>query len=600
MMTLLRKRMATIFLILAIAFVITIVFDWGMGGFQPGMKPGVVAEVNGEEITRDQYQTALENRFAYERQTNQNAEIDDRRAKQLRKEVWEGVINEVLLQQALKRSGLEVTNAEVAYNVRNNPPQNVRQSFVDSTGQFDRQMYEQVLSDPQYVDVVLSLEENTRRNLLQQKMIQRIAGGVHVSEAEARHQYRWNNTMLQADYVFIPATKMDVDSSLVSEDELRAEYEMRKDPDFQQVAKRHAEFVLFPDKPSEEDTTAARGFVLELRDRIASGANFSDVAKEYSQDASSEQGGALGWFGRGKMVDEFEEAAFNADIGELVGPVQTRYGFHLIVVDDKRGSGDDEEVYARHILIKIERSPQTLDEIASRADAFREEATSSGFLDAARVYSVEVDTLKEIRETGYIPRFGQNQAVVDFLFRRKLGSISPVYRFTQGYVVMRAYEAIPAGFRPFEEVRKTLQKDLLLEHQFDVARDKAREVYEQFREVGVLERAASDLGFEMKNTDEFKPNEFVSGIGRDPNFVITALNMEPGTVSEPVKGDKGWFIIKLEKREEADMSKFASNKEQARQELFRERQRAAYDKWVELARDNANIEDYRYMYYTDF
>lgn len=73
-----------------------------------------------------------------------------------------------------------------------------------------------------------------------------------------------------------------------------------------------------------------------IMDLVVSGGNFSEVAKEHSLCPSAKKGGDLGWFPRGVMVKEFEKAAFEADKGELVGPVKTHFGYHIIKVLDKK------------------------------------------------------------------------------------------------------------------------------------------------------------------------------------------------------------------------------------------------------------------------
>ena len=74
----------------------------------------------------------------------------------------------------------------------------------------------------------------------------------------------------------------------------------------------------------------------KIAEEIAAGKSFEDAARQYSTCLSKDKGGDLGYFGRGQMVPEFEKAAFEGTAGELLGPVKTQFGYHLIVVDDKK------------------------------------------------------------------------------------------------------------------------------------------------------------------------------------------------------------------------------------------------------------------------
>ncbi|MCL2032654.1 MAG: peptidylprolyl isomerase [Methanomassiliicoccaceae archaeon] len=74
----------------------------------------------------------------------------------------------------------------------------------------------------------------------------------------------------------------------------------------------------------------------DLKEEISKGKNFADAAKKHSSCPSGKKGGDLGWFGKGQMVAPFENAAFNAKKGDLVGPVKTDFGWHLILVKDQR------------------------------------------------------------------------------------------------------------------------------------------------------------------------------------------------------------------------------------------------------------------------
>jgi peptidyl-prolyl cis-trans isomerase C len=74
----------------------------------------------------------------------------------------------------------------------------------------------------------------------------------------------------------------------------------------------------------------------EVLDKINHGLSFTEAARKYSECPSSKSGGDLGWFGKGRMVQEFEKAAFEGDKGKLQGPVKTQFGYHIIKVLDRK------------------------------------------------------------------------------------------------------------------------------------------------------------------------------------------------------------------------------------------------------------------------
>jgi parvulin-like peptidyl-prolyl isomerase len=116
------------------------------------------------------------------------------------------------------------------------------------------------------------------------------------------------------------------------------------------------EVAAYLAKHPELDTdTKNRARAEEVLKRARSGEDFAKLAQEFSSDGSKDKGGDLGWFGHGDMVPEFEQAAYALKPGEISNVVQSKFGFHIIKLEEKKTETKDgkteEKVHARHILI---------------------------------------------------------------------------------------------------------------------------------------------------------------------------------------------------------------------------------------------------------
>jgi peptidyl-prolyl cis-trans isomerase C len=114
----------------------------------------------------------------------------------------------------------------------------------------------------------------------------------------------------------------------ISDDEMKKFYEMNKEK-FKTGEQLRTSHILVKSEQTAQDILA----------QLKKGANFEDLARKYSVDGSAAKGGDLGWFSKGTMVPEFEQAAWSLKDGEISGVVKTQYGFHIIKVTGKRPAG---------------------------------------------------------------------------------------------------------------------------------------------------------------------------------------------------------------------------------------------------------------------
>lgn len=154
----------------------------------------------------------------------------------------------------------------------------------------------------------------------------------------------------------------------------------------------------------------ARYTVLEqvrrIRDSLLRGADFAEFARRYSEDrASAATGGDIGWVSRGKLLPEYERAAFSLRIGEISEPIETPMGIYLLQVLDRR----QEEVHVRHILFRLRGDAER---VRSELQRLRELVQQGASFDSlARLYSEEADTRSFGGALGLVPLEGLSEEI---------------------------------------------------------------------------------------------------------------------------------------------------------------------------------------------
>ncbi|MBU1651151.1 SurA N-terminal domain-containing protein, partial [bacterium] len=310
MMQQMRQSMKVILWILVLAFIATIVFSWGMGGFEgSGPKQGVVANINGQEISLDLFEETFQQRYQYE-QSQQEEDLNEYQARNIRTQIWDEMVRDILVQQEVKKLGIKVSDKEIAYLVQNSPPVWIQQAEVFQTDSlFDMAKYQDFLRNPAAARDLMMIEENYRQSLPSQKFLNYILALVTVTDQETWQKYVDDNLKAKAKFVTFRTDAVEVDSSIVT-DKMISDYYFAHREEYLEPEKRRIAYVLFSEEPSAKDSAAVYELAEELMQRLKEGDDFAKLALEFSDDRSGENGGELGWFERGRMVPEFEEVAF--------------------------------------------------------------------------------------------------------------------------------------------------------------------------------------------------------------------------------------------------------------------------------------------------
>jgi peptidyl-prolyl cis-trans isomerase SurA len=184
----------------------------------------------------------------------------------------------------------------------------------------------------------------------------------------------------------------------VSSGEVKSFYEANRDSLPEKPAGVKMAHILIGINPSQETRDSLYNFALLIRDKAVSGEDFETLAKTYSEDPSAQNGGDLGWFSRGEMVTEFEQAAFALQPGQISDVVETVFGFHIIKVTGKKG----DRVKASHILIKLTPGEEDRAEKLRLADSlYQAIKDGADFAEVAKEYSDDESSASDGGELGW-------------------------------------------------------------------------------------------------------------------------------------------------------------------------------------------------------
>lgn len=594
MMRALRKKM-TIFLWITVgAFVALIFLQWGMDIGRRrfhGAPPGIVAEVGGRSVSYDHYRAFLNQFRRAELERLGVTRLNEAEEAAIEERAFNQLIGDLLWWEEIARRRIKVTDEEVLAFIRSNPPaQLLEDTTLFTDGKFDHDKYLLAISDPRNLRWLNAYEREIRATLPKQKLQMDLLSTVRLTDGELRIAYERSNQRVRVRYLFLNPEDYIEKISLTEEDISRY-YEANRD-DFLQPERVELSYALFEKTPSLEDELGVKQEIEELWRRVKEGEDFSELAREFSEDpATAKEGGDLGLFGRGEMVKPFEEACFSLKTGEVSPPVKTPFGWHLIKLEERKGA----KVRARHILLRVFPSQHTLERIREMAENFLKDAISGGSIEqAAEAYGVKMSqTPLFSRQKDFIPGIGNSEKGADFAFEAERGKLSDVVDAPNAYVVLKVMERKEAGVPIFEEVQSEVEKALLKQRSRALALSGAKSVLQKVKEGERLEAAARRRSLQLHTPPAFAVGDYASEVPRETEFRGCCFALKEGQVSGVVETERGFYVIELLKREPVDEDALKEEIDQFSQTLLNEKQTRFLQDWFENLKAKAKPKDHR-------
>jgi peptidyl-prolyl cis-trans isomerase D len=517
------------------------------------------------------------------------------------------VLRAAVLEQAGKM-GLRVSDEEVAEFFRQ--------------GDIGRQLYPngKYVGQEQAAQIIYGLtglsaqkfQEEVKEGLLFRKLQAVVQGAVTVPPAEIETEYKKQNVKVKFDYAVVSEEELAKKIS-VTEPELRAYYEQNKAqlkdtlPEQRKIKYVVIDASKLPVQITDADYTQAynqaqsqfktpeqvdvrhilvktKEQALDIKKQLEGGADFATLAKKYSEDpGSKDNGGLYKNVEHGKMVPEFDKAAFELQPGKISDPVQTSFGFHILKVDAHRPAGQKSLAEVKPELEEMIRTRKQRDAADTLANQVLSDAKSGGLDKAAASRQLKVTTTDYVAADASLPGIGSSPEVMSqiFTFQKDTPSVA---RAGQNEVVADVLDIKPKSTPTFEQARKQLEDSYRQDRAQQMVGQKSQELAEKAKAAGDLKKAAKELGLAVKTSDFVAPTDQVPDLGAMSNAEV-AFDMKKGDVSPAINTGRGGAVLQIVDRQEPTAAEFDKQRDQIRERLAGQKRMQALNDFAVNVRD---------------
>ena len=603
--------------------VIVIVFVfWGVGSFR-SQRLNVLTKVNGEDILMESYRLAHTNMLDnYKRMFGGQIPEGFLDRIDIKQQVLNGLINETLIRQAANEIGILVSDIEIQNIILAIPA-------FKHNGVFDQGLYEKSLRGVRLTPAVF--ETQVRQQLLTDRLKALLGSGLAVTEAEAKDHYMFENEDVNLAYVSInasecetevnateqdltlwyesynenymtePQTKLrylalkesDIDDANVTDPEIEAYYKDHKN-EYEVKERRRARHILLKisEGADEDSIETIQKKAKKIRDRIENGEDFANLAKENSGDAgSAENGGELGFFSRGMMVKPFEEAVFSMKEGEVSKPVLTRFGWHIIELEEIEPGRVKSLTEVKNSIATRLKDQKAKNMIWNRANEAYDEIIQLGSLSAyAEQHEIELKTTELFSQKKPPAVIGGNPELLKTLFALNSGELSSLLQIHQGILIAEVLEKKAPYLPSLEEVKEQVKKDYVREKAKELCRLKAKELLEAAKKQG-LEAAAKDEGLKIQQTGLFKRTDKTAKGKLPPAVAQAGLSLYEGKAcpDEVAESGNSFYVLVFKEKKDADIAGFIAQKDAITKRILEQKQQTLFEDWLKHQRERASI-----------
>lgn len=601
---------------------------WGIGARGRSRK-NMAASVNRHDISYNQFGAVVQRYYDYYKEIYKD-EFTEEAAKKLKFEekALDNLIEDLLLTDEARRQGIKTVRPEdIEKKVRENA------FFKNEQGEFDREKYNFYLKGWR-ASVWEYLREQARHEIIKEELIQRLKDSIKVTEKELQEAVIKENELVRVKYVSF-APSLYLSQIKPTEEELKAYYEKHKNelekpesinieylairPDDlkkeititpeevkkyyeshaeefhkpEEIRCRHILMRAPPDAPPEKIKGILKEFDF-MMGKYKEEVTFETLARVYSEDYKTRaEGGDLGYFSRGTMPPELEEAAFTLKAGEVSQVVKTGQGYHLIKLEDRRPPHDETLEQASATIKDKLMDEQAQIKAREKAEEIAEEVyDAEGLLAASKKYNIPLEESGFFAKGEEIKGLGRSYEIGKTAFQIGEDEVSPLVDTPQGYTLFRVKEKKPAYIPEFEAVKKEIEDKVKEEKARAMAKEKAEECLKKLKSGEDFNKVAKESQVEIREPEPFNRQGYLKKVDYSKDFGRICFGLKKDEYGGLAETQQGFYIFKLVEKIPADPAKFNEVKSDFKKRLLQEKAYYLYQEWYDHLKKDARIKTY--------
>ncbi len=505
---------------------------WGVESYINAAKRVIVAKVDGDEIPIEEFQKALQRfRRQAESMLGDAFSAADWDKPEVKTKALDELINDRVLSSLVDKSRVRVTNAQLAQQLLQIP------AFQDDKG-FSRALYEQRVTALGFSQ--LGFEQQLRGDMAKSQLRNGVAASEFVTREEAQKVAALRKEKRDIGYAVIPAAEVEKQVT-VTDAETKTYFEAHNE-DYRTLEKASVEYleisaaalatkieinddklhqyydanpaaytlteernanhilVQLPPDAKADVASVAEAKIKDVLKRAQTGEDFEKLAKELSDDVGSKaEGGSTGFFGRGAMAPEFEQATFKLKIGEISEPVRTKFGWHIIKLKDIKAGG-------LQPFDKVKAEVEVAYRNAEAQKAFFEQSEqfsnlvyehSDSLSVAAETLSLTTQKTDVLSKEEFAKKFSEKAAGAVFtaeVLSEGMNS-EPIELPDNRVVALRVIEHVPSKIPELAEVKAKVEDAVRNAHRRELTEALGKELIERLRKGETVTDVVKGRGF---------------------------------------------------------------------------------------------------------